>query len=359
MHPEHPVPMCRICVRHRFLRPLRRRWALWLGLGAVVLLVIARFVELKQLGATLAEGQWQWLLAGLMLQVAYYVLYAVVYRAGYATVGVASRVRELVPVLMASIVVGTFTPAGGISSAAVMIDDAARRGQSAARATEGVLLVWVAGVATSVPLLAIGLGYLQLQGALVFFEIIAAVVFLLYIGSMLGMLFLAKWQPGWLRLGLGWVQAKLDRLLARLRRPGLPEGWVEENTTEAAGAAAAIAARPRLVGVTLAVALSTHLLNLASLYTIFLAFDHAVGLGALSAAYALGFVFAIISIIPFDLGVLAGVMTLVYSSIGVPVAKALVISLAFRGINAWLPVALGFLLFRGAWPQGRGEPPAE
>ena len=357
MRPDHPVPMCRVCLRHRFLRPLRHRWPLWLLLGAAVLLVTTRFVELKDLGTTLAEGRWQWMAAAIVLQAAYYFLYAVLYRAGYATVGVESRVLDLIPVMLASIVVGTLTPAGGLSSAAVMIDGATRRHQSAARAAEGVLLVWVAGVAMAVPLLAIGLGYLRSRGVLVLYEVLAALAFILYAAALFAMLFLAKWRDAWLRAALGWVQGLIDALLARMRRPGLPEGWAERNAGEAAGAAAAIAARPRLLGLTLALALGTHLLNLASLAAIFLAFDHALAFGALSAAYTLGFVLAVLSVIPFDLGVLAGVMALVYSSVGVPVARALVISVAFRGINAWLPVALGFLLVRRVWPGG-GQGPA-
>jgi len=355
MRPDHPVPMCRVCVRHRFLRPLRHRWPLWLLLGGGLLLLTSRFVELRELGTTLREGQWQWMAAAIVLQGAYYLLYAVLYRAGYATVGVASRVQELIPVMMASIVVGTLTPAGGLSSAAVMVDDAARRHQSAARAAEGVLLVWVAGVAMAVPLLAVGLGYLQSRGALAVYELVAALIFILYAGVLFAMLFLAKWRHEWLRAALGWAQGLIDALLTRLHRPGLPENWAERNAAEAAGAASAIAARPRLLGLTLALALGAHLLNLASLAAIFLAFDHALAFGALSAAYTLGFVFAVISVIPFDLGVLAGVMALVYSSIGVPTARALVISVAFRGINAWLPVALGFLLVRRVWPGSGGQ----
>ncbi len=359
MRPEHPVPTCRICVRHRFLRPLRRRWPLWLAFGAVALLVTTRFVEVRELGATLAAGQWPWLLAGVVLQGAYYVTYAVLYKAGYATVGVASRVRELIPVMMASIVVGTLTPVGGVSAAAVMIDDAARRRQPAARATEGILLVWVAILAAALPLLAIGLGYLHLQGALLAYELAGALAFVLYASGLVALLLVAKWRPDRLRGALGWLQGRADWLLARLHRPTLPAEWAERNGAEATGAASAIAARPRAVGVTLAVALVAHLINLASLHAIFLAFDHALGFGALAAAYTLGFIFSVISIIPFDLGVLAGVMTLVYSSIGVPTARALVISVAFRGINAWLPIALGFFLFRRAWPGAGGGPTAE
>ena len=218
--------------------------------------------------------------------------------------------------------------------------------------------MWVAGVISAVPLLLIGLAYLQLSEALAAYELVAALIFLLYSGGLCGILFLAKWQPALLRWGLGRLQRAINPLLGRLKRPLLPEGWAKHNADEAKGAAVAIATRPLLLSLALALALGTHLLNLTSLATIFLAFGHALGFGALAAAYTLGFVFAVISIIPFDLGVLAGVMTLVYSSVGVPPARALVISVAFRGLNAWLPVALGFLLFRQALRSSNRDHPA-
>ena len=45
-------------------------------------------------------------------------------------------------------------------------------------------------------------------------------------------------------------------------------------------------------------------------------------------------------------GVVEGVMPLVYISLDVPAEAATIITLAFRGLSFWLPFALGFLLLR-------------
>ncbi len=352
MLPERPHPQCRFCFRHPWLRSLRRRWPLWLAVIGILLLVASRFVEIKQLARTLSEGQWQWMLAAGGLQGIYYALYAMLYQASFATVGVESRARALLPVLFASMFIGTVMPTGSLGAAALVINDAARRKQSPARAAEGVLLVWVSGVGTVWPVLLLGLGYLYGQRALQAYEIIVALIFFLYVSALIGALLLAKWQPGRMRHILRWAQRTVNALLSRLHRPpALPDDWAVRNATESAGAAIAIASRPRQLACTLAVALAAHLVNLASLHAIFLGFRDAVPLGALAAAYGIGFVVSVISILPFDLGAVAGVMTLVYTSLGVPAARALLIALSFRGLNAYLPVVLGFFAFRWMKPK--------
>lgn len=351
MRPDCPHAWCRIHVPRGWLRSFRRHWPLYLALVAGLTLVVARFVEIRQLAIALTEGRWQWMLTATLLQGVYYALYAEEYRCGFATVGVASQAWALLPVLLASMFVGTVTPAGTLSSAAVLVDDAARRKQSAARAAEGILLVWVAGLTSALPMLAIGLTYLRGRGALPVFAVIASLVFLGYSGLLVGVLLAAAWQPARLRAILDWVQQRVNGLMVRLRRPpALNEGWAERNAAEAGGAAQAVMGRPRQVGRTLMAGLGTHLVNLACLYALFLSFRNPMHLGALAAAYALGFVSSVISFIPFDLGIVAGVMTLVYASLGVPTAKAALIALTFRGLNVYLPIAVGFFAFRRLFP---------
>lgn len=356
MRPDHPHVMCRLRVRHRWLRPLRRRWLAWALLAILVVLVVSRFVEIRHLVTTLAQGEWQWVLAATLLQVVYYALYAALLQAAFASAGVQSGLVRLIPVLFESIFVGTVAPAAGLTAAAVLIDDAARRDQSPARAAEGVLLVWVAALAATVPVLFAGLGYLHSRGALYAYQVAGALIFLLYVGGLCVVLMLALWRPEWLRELLARVQRVANALAGRLCRPPLlADDWAERNASESLGAALAIVRHPFRVARTLALGLATQLVNLACLYAIFLAFDRAVELGAVAAGFAVGYVFSVISVIPFDLGMVEGVMTLVYTSLGVPAARALVIAVAFRGLNAWLPIAISVFMFRLRRPFGDGQ----
>jgi phosphatidylglycerol lysyltransferase len=132
-----------------------------------------------------------------------------------------------------------------------------------------------------------------------------------------------------------------------IKRPDiLDEAWVEQNSAEFTEAAMAIAARPAQLLRTIGIAFAAHTVNLATLYVLFLAFHQKVHFGVLVAGYAMGILFWIVAITPQGIGVVEGMMTLVFTSLGVPIERAAVISLAFRGLTFWLPLGIGFILLR-------------
>ncbi len=326
---------------------MKRRWLLWLLVIAFVWIVVSRLTEIRKLVETLAQGQLAWVLAAIWLQVIYYVTYTALYRFAFHTVEVESRLSELLPVVFASIFVNVAAPTGGASGAALFVDNAARRGQSATRTAAGIVLMWAANFSAFTLVLAVGMVYLFWYHDLALYQIVGAAILLLMLGGLTGVLVLGLWQPDYLHQALAWLQRIVNRLAGRLKRPApLAEDWAEKNAAEFTGAAMAIAAYPRRLGCTLAVALAAHLVNLASLYTLFLAFHQPVEFGVLVAGYAMGILFWIVSLAPQGIGVVEGVMALVYTSLKVPAEKATVVALAFRGLTFWLPLAIGFLLLR-------------
>jgi len=334
----------------------RRRWLLLLVIGAAVVLVILRFGEIRALVSTLVQGQWQWVLAAVLAQVMYYSLYAVQYRLGFAAVDVASRATELLPVLFASLFLNAVVPSVGVSGAALFIDDAARRRQSPARAAEGSLLVVVADLATMVPLVLCGLAYLSSQGVLQPYQTIASALFLLLVAVVTGFTLLGRWLPGMLRALLRRVQASVNRLASLIRRPPpLPAGWADRNATEYIGAASHISDHPRELRRTLAVAFIVHLVDVASLFAVSLAYRRPLGPGLLVAMFSLDVVFSVVTFIPYGLGVAESVIVFTLLSVGVARETALAITVAFRGLNVWLPLAIGFLFLRLVRSFGSGQ----
>lgn len=88
----------------------------------------------------------------------------------------------------------------------------------------------------------------------------------------------------------------------------------------------------------------SQILNLITLYLIFLAFHFSVNLGTLAASYAMAILFRIVSITPQGIGIVEGVMSLTLISLAVPGSVAVVVSLSFRGLSFWLPFMIGGLL---------------
>lgn len=324
-----------------------KRWLIWLLVITFLWLVISRIAEIEYLAGALARGQWQWIWAAILLQVLYYLNLAALYRSGFDTVGVQARIRDLVPVTFASLFVNVAVPTAGVSGAALFVDDATRRGQSATRAAAGTLLVLVVSFTSALLVLLIGMAYLFLQHNLKLYEIIASVVLLAATLGQVTLLSMGLWRPDWMHVSLIRIQRLANNLATRFHRPEfLAPNWAEIIAAEFNEAAGAIVAYPSRLGRTLAIALLAHGLNLACLFTLFLAFHQQVSLGVLVAGYAMGMLFLIVSITPQGIGVVEGVMTLVFTTLHVPPAQSAVVSLAFRGLTFWLPLLIGFVLLR-------------
>jgi phosphatidylglycerol lysyltransferase len=326
---------------------MKRRWIFWILVIVFLWVVISRFSEIKKLAETLLTGQWQWVVVAALTQVIYYILYTGLYQSAFLTVRVKSRLWALLPVTFASIFLNVAAPSGGVSGAALFVDDASHRGESATRATVGTLLVLTTDFSAFLVLLLAGMIYLFTHHNLRIYESIAAAILIIIIGGLTGFLLLGLWRPQWLHRFLGWMRRLANRVAHLIRRPDfLDEEWVEHTTAEFIEAAIAITAQPTLLLQTMGIAFAAHLVNLASLYFIFLAFHQKVHFGVLVAGYAMGILFWIVAITPQGIGVVEGMMTLVFASLGIPIEHATVISLAFRGLTFWLPLAIGFIVLR-------------
>jgi hypothetical protein len=261
-------------------------------------------------------------------------------------VGLSNRLIDTFTTLMGSLFVNVVVPSAGMAGAALFLDEAARRGQSRARTAAGILLSMVADFAAVTLFLVVSLIYLESRAELKASEVAGTAALVVLIGTMTLLLLFGRWRPRWLHAVLGAVYSTLARLAHWARRPPLALGWAERTAEEFIAVAKALSARPSRLVRLLAIAAGMHALNGASLAILFLAFHETVRIGPLAAGYALGLLAWILSPVPQGIGVVEGVMTLVFVSLGVPAEKATVISLAFRGLTFWLPMVAGFLLFR-------------
>lgn len=167
---------------------------------------------------------------------------------------------------------------------------------------------------------------------------------LLFIGGLSGVLLVGIWRPRWLALLFGWAQRTANWLFGRLRRSlTLADDWSQKTAGEFNEAAAAVASHPKRLLGTIGVAFIAYLIDLATLYLLFKAFNFPITIGPLVAGFAVGILFWVVSITPQGIGVVEGMMALTFTSLGVPGAVAATVALAFRGMTFWLPMLLGFL----------------
>jgi len=324
---------------------MNRRWLLWVLAIAFVWLVVSRYAEIEQLYEILLSGRWQWVLAAALLQGGYYWVYAAVHQAAFDTVEVESRVPRLLPLVFAALFLNVAAPTAGASGTALFVNDAMRRKQSGIRAAAGMLLVYIAMYSGFAFILAAGLVVLFIYHDLQAYQVIGAATLMSLLCGMLGVLFLGVRNAARLRGLFGAVQRIVNALATAIRRPNLlADDWAEHNALQFLEAARKIAAHPRSLVRAVELALGAHLVNLASLFALFMAFGHLVDAGVLVAGYSMAMLFLVVSPTPQGIGVVEGVMALVFTSLRVPATLATLIALAFRGLSFWLPFVIGFFL---------------
>lgn len=326
---------------------MRRRWIFTLLLIIFIWLVVSNLPGIQRLGPELSKGRWQWLLAAVLAQVMYYLLYAGVYQSAFTTVGVRTRFSELIPVIFASIFTNVAAPTGEASGAALFADDAARRGESPTRATAGVLLVHAADYFAFTLVLAFNLVHLLATHPVQTLEIAGAVTLLVIFALLSGLMLLGLRRPSLLASWLGRYQSHIESLAKRLhRRSFLPEDWAQSSAKDFSTAALAIGAHPSQLRRSVLIALGAYSVDLVSLNFVFLAFHQPIHLSTLISGFATGTLFWLIAITPEGIGVVEGVMALVYTWLGVPASAATVVALSFRGLTFWIPLVAGFFALR-------------
>ena len=164
----------------------------------------------------------------------------------------------------------------------------------------------------------IGLILLFSQHQLQTYEVVGWFILLLIFGGLSLVLMLGLWRPHLLFDLLRWLQRIANRLANWVKHSRLvDEKWAAKTAAEFTGAALAIATHPGRTARTLFIAFIENVINLASLYMLFLAFYKPVELGVLIAGFAIGILFRIVSIPPQGIGVVEGVTALVFILLGV------------------------------------------
>jgi uncharacterized protein (TIRG00374 family) len=322
------------------------RWVMWVLLLVFLWVIITHFTEIEKIVETFVEGQWDFLIVAGALQILYYLLYAALYQSAFDTVGIKSSLSELVPLTYASLFVN-LAPTAGIGGAALFIYAFKKQEKSEARTTAGLILVQVVDYAVFIPIMTFGIVYLVLHHDLKIYEIVAVCLVFLLIAGLSIVLFLGLSRPERLFHFLVWIQQKANHIALKVSHQSfLEDGWAQKSCAEFADAATALTTHPVGVVRTSVIALMSHLVSMASLYVVFLAFHQPEGPGVIVTGYAMAFLIAGTSVIPQGIGIVEGGLVLIYASLGISVETATAITLSFRGFSFWIPLALGFLLFR-------------
>lgn len=89
-----------------------------------------------------------------------------------------------------------------------------------------------------------------------------------------------------------------------------------------------------------------NLTEVLAVYVVFLAFGHAVNIGAVILAYAIANFAGLVSVLPGGIGIYEGLMTATLVATGVPAALSLPVIIMYRLVNTILQVPPGYILYQ-------------
>jgi glycosyltransferase 2 family protein len=318
---------------------------LTLFLGAAF--VYLSFGELESILETLQHGNIWFILLAVLIQLAWFLMMGLIYRSLYHVLDMQENVTRLSLLSAAATFINIIAPSIGMSGMAFFITHAARNGRSVGKITVVTMLGLFLDYAAFLVVLTLGLIVLfrrndldptEIAASAVMFAIATGFGFLLYLGSRSA-------------AALGNALAKMARLVNRVMYPFLQRAYLSEERAhefahEMADDLKSLPEKYQSLLIPLLYSLAGKSLLMFVLVSVFLAFQVPFTAGTIIGGFAIAYLFLIITPTPAGVGIIEGVMPLALSSLRVPWSEAVVITLAYRGITFWVPVAVGAAAFR-------------
>lgn len=312
-----------------------------------VIFIISRLAELQAIISTLQSGDWRFVILALAVQTIWMFNVAISYRTIFKSLGLEETLSKLFVISTAANFVNVITPSAGIGGVAVFVSEARRKRYSTARTTLAGALYVLFDYAGFLIVLALGIFVLFRREDITPPELIAAGILVILAGILGTLLYLGMRSADGLGNALSWMTHFANRLLYPLvHRNYLSENRAHEFALDAAQGLVEVQHSPENLLRPVMLALSNKGLLISVLLLMFLAFKVPVSVGTIIAGFSIGYLFFIVSPTPSGIGIVEGVMTLVLSSMYIPLSAAAVITLAYRGITFWIPLTFGGVALR-------------
>ncbi len=324
-----------------------RKFIIVLALFLGVILVIVSFSEIQNIVETLQRASPVFLGLAVLIQLVWFFVLGSTFQSIFGLLGLKeSRVR-LTLIAAAGAFVNIVTTSAGVGSLAVFISDGNAHGHPAGKVTVASALYLLLDEAAFLCVLALGMVVLIRRNNLGIGEVTAA-LFLLAIAAVLASLLYLGYRSA---EALGNTLAAMARFVNRIVRPLIRREYLSEErahsfAAEVASGLGALPQKPQSLVPPFLLSLANKLLLMGILVCSFLAYDVPFSAGTIVGGFAIGYLFLIVSPTPSGIGVVEGVMSIALGTLRVDFSQAVVITLTYRAVTFWLPLALGALALR-------------
>ena len=334
-----------------------RRFIVVIILLLAVGLVIFSFSELQNVIATLQRAHPWFLALALVVQAFWLFVLGWIFQSIYGALGLHEGKRRLILIAAASSFVSIVTPSAGVGGLALFVADGRARGLPSGKITVAGALYLLLDQAAFLCVLAIAMVVLIRRNNLGPGEITAALI-LLGIACVLAFLLVLGYRSA---EALGEALARLARLVNRVVGPLLHREYLSEARAhgfarEISEGLSSLPRRRHSLIRPFILSLVNKVLLMGVLVCSFLSFDVPFSAGTIVGGFAIGYLFLIVSPTPSGIGVVEGAMALALGTLRVAFSEAVIITLAYRGVTFWIPLAVGAVAFRILQGQGTRAP---
>lgn len=312
-----------------------------------IVVFVYKFGDFSKAIEMLSGGSWFFMVAIILIQALAIINRGAFYQSLYDFFSVKDTLKRLTLLSMASNFLNLAAPTAGLSGIAIFLSEAQSQGMSKSRSLFVNLFAYFLIYAVFVLVLLFGLFYLFFNNQLHPYQLVTA-------GVLFGMLVLSLVVFVVAIKGASKIK-KLFEFLAKFvnylagffqRRGLIQNDHINVLTEEINKCLKIVRANPRGLVVPALHVFLMEIIDILTLYYLFLAFQYPINVGVLISAYAICVLFSLISITPNGVGIVEATMILVLSNLKVPVELSAIVVISYRLFTFWLPFVFGFVSFR-------------
>jgi len=324
-----------------------RKFMLLLVLFLGVAFVILSFSELEQTVETLKHGNIWFLLLAFLIQISWFFLVGITYRSIYRLLEMDDSILNLTKVAAAATFVNVVMPTAGVGGIAIFVNAARKDGHPTGKVTLAAALFLLFDLSAFLAVLALGLLVLFRRNDLSAGEVTASLILLLIASLLAFTLYLGSRSAE----AMGKFLASLSRLVNAVLRPFLRRNYLREERAyefahEMADGLSSLPHRPGELVKPMLLSFMNKGLLICVLLCAFLAFQVPYSSGTIIGGFAIGYLFMIVSPTPSGVGVVEGILPVALRTLRVAWSQAVVITITYRAITFWVPLAIGAWAFR-------------
>ncbi len=310
-------------------------------------LIALSFSELETILLTLQKAHLKYFLLALVIQSIWFIATARMYQSIFHLLGMHDDVLTLTRMATAATFINIVAPTGGAGGIALFASEAHRRGHPTGKATVAAALFLLLDQAAFLAILALGLLVLFRRNDLDVGEISASLFLLIIAIAYAFTLYLGYRSAERLGNFLAKIARGVNRVVKFLGKENyLSEARAHAFAHEIADGFSGLTEKPSsLIRPILWGVLDKGLLMLI-LVCCFLAFEVPFSSGTIVAGFSLAYLFLIVSPTPSGIGIVEGIMPIALTSLNVDWSQAVVITLIYRAVTFWFPLAVGAWAFR-------------